>query len=98
MEDTRKLYPNLHLLFGAYLMQDWTLWGSTIEDVILRYKKDMNQEECQAAIHEIDEFINRHPNDLNEYYEELFGEEISIEAFGYSPSSFLEYLKYTIST
>ncbi|MDF0606627.1 contact-dependent growth inhibition system immunity protein [Neisseriaceae bacterium TC5R-5] len=93
-KDSEALYPYLYLLFGAYLMQDYDLSGNTLEEIIACYKsRELTAETSKAAIQEVDDFISRHPNDLDEHFEELYGFNFGPELWGYTTASFFEYLK-----
>jgi CdiI immunity protein len=48
------LYPELNQLFGVYLSEDFSYWGSTIEEIVGCYKRDSSQECVKNILVEIE--------------------------------------------
>ncbi|MBB5468041.1 hypothetical protein OKW30_002545 [Paraburkholderia sp. Clong3] len=90
-------YPKLYQLFGAYLNQDSDLWGETIPEIVSCYRRDCPRESHLEMIHEIDSFINEHPDDLDSAFETDYGQDFDPELWGYTTTSFLEELKRLLS-
>ncbi|MDF0604183.1 contact-dependent growth inhibition system immunity protein [Neisseriaceae bacterium TC5R-5] len=93
--DSEALYPYLYLLFGWYLMQDYDLFGNTLEEIVASYKsRQLTPETSKAAIQEVNDFISRHPNDLDEYFNALYGFTFDPVLWGYKDTvTFFAHLK-----
>lgn len=92
-----KKYPNLQLLFDAYLNQDYDLHGETIAEVIRVYCTDLDETMRRAVTAEIDSWMQEHRQDLASAFEARFEQEISITSHGYTAQSFLNELKRVLS-
>jgi hypothetical protein len=90
-------YPNLQLLFDAYLNQDYDLHGETITEVIRVYRADLDEAMRQGAIAEIERWMREHRQDLASAFEACFEREISITSHGYTAPSFFEELERVLS-
>ncbi|MDF0607025.1 contact-dependent growth inhibition system immunity protein [Neisseriaceae bacterium TC5R-5] len=62
------------------------------------YKEGMSQEKRQAAINEIVTFISDHSNDLDKYFDEIYGFDFNPKLWGYSnTAAFFDELKTLLS-
>ncbi|HLX02988.1 MAG TPA: contact-dependent growth inhibition system immunity protein [Trinickia sp.] len=86
-------YPNLCLFFDGYLNQDYRYLDESVNGVIEIYKKSITPSMRRSAISEIDDFKNNYSNNLDDAFEDVFGQEISIKKMGFIASSFLDELK-----
>ncbi|WP_207000273.1 contact-dependent growth inhibition system immunity protein [Trinickia mobilis] len=86
-------YPNLCLFFDGYLNQDYRYLDATVNGVIEIYKKSITPSMRRSVILEIDDFKNNYSSNLDDAFEDAFGQEISIEKMGFTASSFLDELK-----
>ncbi|MCC8401172.1 hypothetical protein LJ655_04555 [Paraburkholderia sp. MMS20-SJTN17] len=90
-------YPKMYQLFGAYLNQDFDLWGDTIPEVVSCYKRDCPRESHLEMINEINSFMSEHLDDLDSAFEKDYGQDFDPELWGYTTTSFLHELKRLLS-
>ena len=81
-------YPELDQLFGAYLHQDYQLFGDTIEEVVACYKDDSSAEQVQHMLDEIDRFRVEHSKDLDSALLALYGNDFDPKLWGHTAASF----------
>ncbi|MBB5419875.1 hypothetical protein QF000_003127 [Paraburkholderia atlantica] len=90
-------YPKMYQLFGAYLNEDFDIWGDTIPDIIACYKRDCPRESHLEMVHEINSFMSEHRDDLDSAFKNDYGRDFSPELWGYTTASFLDELKRLLS-
>ncbi|WP_238537934.1 contact-dependent growth inhibition system immunity protein [Paraburkholderia atlantica] len=83
----------MYEIFGAYLNQDYDLWGTTIPQIVCCYKEDSPREYHRELIDEIDQFMSEHPTDLDSAFEIEYDTGFSPTLWGYTTASFFEELK-----
>ncbi|NML34699.1 contact-dependent growth inhibition system immunity protein [Paraburkholderia antibiotica] len=91
--DENPLYPELNQLFGVYLNEDCSYWGSTIEAIVSCYKKDSSRESVKNILVEIEHFEKEHAGNLDEAFEQAYGSQFGPELWGYTTTSFLDELR-----
>jgi hypothetical protein len=84
-------------LFGAYLNQDFDLWGDTLEEIVGCYKRDSLPEHHREIIGEIDLFVTEHPMDLDSAFKRGYRTGFDPVLWGYTITSFFEELKKLLS-
>jgi hypothetical protein len=89
-----KRYPRMYEIFGAYLNQDFDIWGDTVEEIVSCYKEDSSHAHHKEMIDEINCFINEHPTDLDLAFERNYNNGFNPKLWGYiTTASFLDDLK-----
>ena len=89
-----KRYPRMYELFGAYLNQDFDIWGNTVEEIVAHYKEDSSPGFHREMIGEINKFIGEHPLDLDAALNAEYYNGFNYKLFGYpTAASFLDDLK-----
>jgi hypothetical protein len=83
-------YPELEQLFGAYLHQDYQLFGNTLEEVIESYRHDSSAEQVQHMLDEIDRFRAEHSKDLDSTLLNLYGNDFDPKLWGHTAASFFQ--------
>jgi hypothetical protein len=83
----------MYELFGAYLNQDFDLWGDTLAEIVGCYKRDSPPEYHREIVGEIDSFIREHPMDLDSAFERDYGGGVDPVLWGYTTASFFDELK-----
>ena len=66
-------YPELDQLFGAYLHQDYELFGNTIEEVVACYKRESSSEQLKHMLNEIARFRAEHSERLDSALQARYG-------------------------
>ncbi|WP_322010975.1 contact-dependent growth inhibition system immunity protein [Paraburkholderia sp. J12] len=89
-------YPELNHFFGAYLNQDYDLAGETIEEIVECYKQGTPPDAHKRMLFEMEHFKSEYP-DLDEAFEETYGNDFSPELWGYTTASFFDELKRLLS-
>lgn len=91
MEDSN--YPQLNQLFGAYLNQDFSYWGSTIAEVVGCYKEDHSHKDHLNMLKEIERFEQLHREDMDAAFESAYGSDFCPKLWGHTTASFLAELR-----
>ena len=86
-------YPELDQLFGAYLNQDYSYWGDTLEAVVEACRRDSSPENVQALADEIDAFSVAHAHDLDEAFSQAWGFDFDPSLWNHTTTSFLAALR-----
>lgn len=79
----------MHELFGAYLNQDYDIWGETIPEIVACYMGDSPPEFHAELIKEIEKFMGDHPEDLKDAFDTSYGAGFDPELWGYKVDEFL---------
>lgn len=85
-------YPdlwNLVVMFG----QDYDLFGETVEEIVLAFKKEADGELTADVISQIDGFKKENKNDLDVAFVKTFGELGHVDMWGHTHASFLDEVK-----
>jgi|SRR5579863_1389849 len=90
-------YPRMYSLFGAYLNQDFDLWGDSLEEIVGCFKRDSPPECRREIIDEINSFVAEHPMDLDSAFEKDYGGGFDPILWGYTVTSFFDELKRLFS-
>ncbi|MCC8391206.1 hypothetical protein LJ656_01280 [Paraburkholderia sp. MMS20-SJTR3] len=94
-----KSYPQFYILFGGYLNQDSDLWGETVEEVVLCFKRASSPNEIKATLAEIEKFKSESGEKIDEIFSEAYGDEFDPILWKYeSTNHFLEELKKILTT
>jgi hypothetical protein len=64
-DDLSDAYPDLAHLFGAYLNQDYDIYGPTLEDAVRAFVADDPPECVMATRLDIARFLHDHPDDAD---------------------------------
>lgn len=91
------LYPELDQLFGAYLNQDYKLWGDTLEEVVRCYKRDSNAEDNQHLLEELARFSSTHAEDLDASFLARYGFDFDPRLWSHTTASFFELVRHVLS-
>lgn len=85
-------YPELEQFIGAYFIEDFEIFGETIEEIALCYKRVAGKARIQRACFEMDQFIEDHKTGADVAFKERWG---SFEPglWGHTTASFFEELK-----
>ncbi|MCC8391202.1 hypothetical protein LJ656_01260 [Paraburkholderia sp. MMS20-SJTR3] len=87
-------YPQFDTLFGAYLNQDSDMWGDTLAEVVVCFKKDSTPRQLEATLVEIDKFKEEASINLDKIFHEAYGFDFNPISWGYSSTNdFFEDLK-----
>ncbi|NIF53440.1 contact-dependent growth inhibition system immunity protein [Burkholderia sp. Ax-1724] len=89
-------YPEMDHIFSVYFGQDFDLFGETVPEIVVCYKKD-SPYHYKELNREIDSFRSEHPNDLEAAFNQSFRDGFRPEGAGYTTASFLEELKRLLS-
>lgn len=81
-------YPELNQLFGVYLNEDYSYWGSTIEEVVACYKRDSGADCIREILDEIERFEKSNPADLEEAFKREYGSQFWPHLWGHTVASF----------
>ncbi|MBB5510307.1 contact-dependent growth inhibition system immunity protein [Paraburkholderia atlantica] len=87
------LYPELNQLFGVYLNEDCSYWGSTIEAIVGCYKRDSSTESIKGILVEIERFRKAHSDNLDTAFEEAYGSQFDPKLWSHTTASFLDKLQ-----
>jgi len=90
-------YPELEQFIGGGFHQDWSMFGATIEDVALEYKRVVSEARVRQACAEMDRFIAEYGSEAGVVFEQRWGS-FSPELIGYSIPSFFDALKRILNT
>jgi hypothetical protein len=91
-------YPELKQLFGAYLHQDYQLFGDTLEEVIETYIRDSSPGQCRQMLDEIARFRSEHSANLDTALATIHGTEFDPSLWGLTAESFLKLLESMLQT
>ena len=86
-------YPEFDQLFGAYLNQDYDLWGDTLDAVVGCYVRDSNPADLQALLRDIDRFEHAHPHDLDAAFLAAHGFDFDPSLWGLTTAAFFTTLR-----
>ncbi|WP_368622524.1 contact-dependent growth inhibition system immunity protein [Paraburkholderia sp. BR13444] len=87
------LYPELNQLFGVYLNEDCSYWGSTIEAIVGCYKGDRSTGSIKGILVEIESFWKADSYHLDAAFEEANGSQFDPKLWTHRTASFLDELK-----
>jgi len=73
-DDLEAEFPQLAVILGAYLNQDFDIYGPTLEDAVKVFLSDSTAEQITAARAEIARFLITKANDLDAELVRLSGE------------------------
>ncbi|MCC8391208.1 hypothetical protein LJ656_01290 [Paraburkholderia sp. MMS20-SJTR3] len=80
-------YRQFYTLFGAYLNQDSDMWGDTLAEVVVSFKKDSTPRQLEATLVEIDKFKEEAGIHLGEIFHEAYGFDFNPILWGYSSTN-----------
>ncbi|WP_313625723.1 contact-dependent growth inhibition system immunity protein [Achromobacter sp.] len=92
MESNEHQYPELEQFIGAYFIEDFEIFGETIEEIALCYKRVVGTERIQRACSEMDKFIVDHNVGAEAAFAERWGS-FDPALWGHTVASFFEELK-----
>ncbi|MCC8404856.1 hypothetical protein LJ655_23780 [Paraburkholderia sp. MMS20-SJTN17] len=90
-------YSNLEQLIMGRFHEDYSLYGDSIPDLVLSYKRGMNQTEKAAALKEIEQLKEDNRDNLDAAFEDAFGCHVDPVLWGHTAASFLDELKRLLS-
>ncbi|MBN3806865.1 hypothetical protein GXB81_28010 [Paraburkholderia sp. Ac-20336] len=90
-------YPNLDILFGGYLNQDYHYHADSIEEIVSIYKNGITPEMRQSAIDEINRLAASCGENLDSAFYEKYGQDFNPKLWGHTTASFLDELKRLLS-
>jgi CdiI immunity protein len=85
--------PELDQLFGAYLHQDYQLFGNTIQEVVECYKRDSSSEQIHHMLDEIARFRAEHSEDLDSSLLARYGNDFDPRLWEHTAASFFQLLE-----
>jgi hypothetical protein len=86
-------YPALLSLVRMYFGEDFDLWGNTVPEIIACYKSESESDGWDAISNDINNFRLNNSNNLDSAFEEVCGDYIDPEPWGYTTDSFLKELQ-----
>lgn len=86
-------YPELDQLFGAYLHQDYQLFGNTIEEVVACYKRESSSEQLKQMLNEIARFRAENTEHLDSVLQARYGNDFDPKLWGHTAATFFELLE-----
>lgn len=70
--ESSETYPSLRTFFGAYMNQDYDLFGDTPEEVTQAYRDRNNPDVVQGLIGDLRRFLAAHESDSDEQFRVTF--------------------------
>lgn len=92
MVSNMEQYPELEQFIGAYFIEDFDLFGDTIEEIALCYKGVAGKARIRRACVELDKFIADHQDRAEAAFAEHWGS-FDPALWGHTVASFFEELK-----
>jgi hypothetical protein len=86
-------FPDLDHFMGAYMHQDWQLFGNTVEEVVARHVKVSDPDEAHGLKMDIKRFVSYKGNDLDREYERLFPGSVIPSAWDMSTREWLLWIE-----
>jgi len=91
-------YPHLANLFGAYLNQDYSLYGDTLEAVIDAFLQDANTQQVRQLREDVAAFRHEHRHDAEAAFAARFGADFDPALWGLGVPAFLDLLDGRLGT
>lgn len=95
--DPSKRYSQLDHLMAGYLNQDFELFGSTIEDVVICFMKENAKSDWCRLIEDIENFKKSHSSTLDKSFLDIYGLSFDPSLWRISTSTFFDKVKSTLS-
>lgn len=92
MESDMEQYPELEQFIGAYFIEDFDIFGETIEEIALCYKRVAGNARIQQACLEMDKFISDNKVGADVAFAERWGS-FDPALWGHTTASFFDELK-----
>jgi hypothetical protein len=86
-------FPYLEHFMGAYMHQDWQLFGNTVEEVVARHVKVSDPDAAHGLKMDIKRFLSYKGNDLDREFQRLFQPEIIPSAWEMSTREWLLWIE-----
>lgn len=87
------VYPELHRLFGVYLNEDYSYWGSTIKEIVACYKRDSGADFVLEILNEIERFEKTNAGSMEGAFKKEYGSQFWPRLWGHTVASFFVELK-----
>jgi hypothetical protein len=86
-------FPYLDHFIGAYMHQDWQLFGNTVEEVVASFVKVSDADESHGLKMDIKRFVNYKGNDLDREYQRLFSGSVEPSSWDMSTREWLLWIE-----
>jgi len=83
----------LDQFISIYFGEDSDLFGNTIPEIIADYIGCSTPSDREKLIAQIDDFLARHPHDLDEVFDNTWAPQFSVRLWGHTARSFLDQVK-----